>query len=127
MESPPVPRVLVVDDDPSYARLAELVLLEDLPAGCTVARALSLAEALDVCAAQPPSCVVLDLSLPDGDGLEAITRLRDAGVGAPVVVLSGRSDATIAEEATARGADAYVVKGEEHDGRLAALVAAALR
>lgn len=127
MESAPVPRVLVVDDDPSYARLAELVLLEGLPAGSSVARALSLTEALDACATHPPSCVVLDLSLPDGGGLEAISRLREAGVGAPVVVLSGRSDASTAREAAARGADAYVVKGEEHDGRLAALVAATLR
>lgn len=116
--------VLVVDDDPSYARLAELVLLESLPDGATVRQATSIADALHACAQDAPSCVVLDLSLADGDGLDAIGLLRDAGVGAPVVVLSGRTDRGIAQLAADRGAHGYIVKGDELTGALAAAVAA---
>lgn len=117
--------VLVVDDDPSYARFAALVLLEGLPDGATVRQATSIADALDACAQAAPSCVLLDLSLADGDGLDAIGVLRDAGVGAPVVVLSGRADSGIAQLAADRGAHGYILKGDELTGALAAAVAAA--
>jgi len=119
-----VQNVLVVDDDPSYARLAELMLLEGLPAGATVRRASSISDALAACAQDAPSCVLLDLSLADGEGLDAIARLRAAGVGAPVVVLSGRTDRGIAQLAADRGAHGYIVKGDELSGALTAAVAA---
>lgn len=118
--------MLVVDDDPAYGRLAELVLLEGLPAGTEVRAVTTLGEALDDVAAWGPGCVLLDLSLPDGDGLGSIARLRDAGHVAPVLVLTGRSDAGLAEAVAAQGGDGYLLKGEELGGGLAAAVAALL-
>lgn len=119
-------RVLVVDDDPAYGRLAELVLLEGLPDGTQVRAVTTLGEALDDVAAWTPGCVLLDLSLPDGDGLAAIARLRDAGHVAPVLVLTGRTDAGLEEAVAAQGGDGYLLKGDELDGRLASTVAALL-
>jgi len=113
-------RVLVVDDDPAFGRLTELLLLEGFP-GADVATAGSLGEALVDAAAIPPGCVLLDLSLPDAEGLDAITRLRAAGVLAPLVVLTGRTDTGIERDARDRGADGYLVKG---DGGLIETVAA---
>lgn len=116
-------RVLIVDDDPAYGRLAGLLLEEAHPGVVQTRTATTLAAAL---AAGPwePGCVLLDLSLPDGGGLDAVARLRDGGVDAPVLVLSGRTDPGIADEAVARGAAAFLPKGRELDGGLAAAVAA---
>ncbi len=119
-------RVLVVDDDPAYGRLAELVLLEGLPEGTQVRAVTTLGEALDDVAAWAPGCVLLDLSLADGDGLKAIARLRDAGHDAAVLVLTGRTDAGLEEAVAARGGDGYLVKGDELDGGLASTVTALL-
>lgn len=119
--------VVVVDDDPSYARLAQLLLQDDLPPGSVVRTATSVREALAVASGAPPGCVVLDLSLVDDDaGLAAIDLLRAGGVDAPVVVLSGRTDPGLASLAAARGAAAFVLKGDEHDGTLARAVLSAL-
>lgn len=118
--------MLVVDDDPAYGRLAELVLLDGLSDGVEVRSATTLEQALRDAATWEPGCVLLDLSLPDGDGLDAIVHLRAAGMAAPVLVLTGRSDVGLEDQATARGADGYLLKGDELDGSLALAVAALL-
>jgi len=119
-------RVLVVDDDPAYGRLAGLILEDELADGVEVRAVTTLGAALDDAVSWEPGCVLLDLSLPDGDGLGSILRLRAAGLEAPVLVVSGRSDAGLEQQAVEQGADGYLLKGDELGGGLALAVAALL-
>ena len=69
-----------------------------------------------------PDAVVLDLSMPGLDGLEAIPRIRTASPSTAIVVFSGFTADRMAEQAIALGADRYLEKGEDID-----TVAAAVR
>jgi serine phosphatase RsbU (regulator of sigma subunit) len=110
-------RVLLVEDDDGDAFLfEELLSMSDLDV--TVARERTVASA----EARLPSdvaCVVLDLGLPDADGLAALHRLREAAPAVPMLVLTGLSDTARGLEAVAAGAQDYLVKGRV-DGELLA-------
>jgi two-component system KDP operon response regulator KdpE len=67
------------------------------------------AQALEVAAKHPPDLVILDLGLPDLDGVEVIQGLR-GWTDAPIIVLSGRADSTDKVEALDAGADDYITK-----------------
>ena len=69
-------------------------------------------------------CVVLDLGLPDSDGLDIIQELRDAGSAVPIIVLSSRTDEAGKVRALDLGADDYVTKPFGVDELLARLRAA---
>jgi len=100
------PRVLVVDDDVAVQRLLKVVLSRE---AYEVKIAASGSEALEVAREHPPSLVILDLSLPESDGLEVCRKLR-AWSKAPILVLTGiRKDETKIEVLDL-GADDYVTK-----------------
>ena len=99
-------RVLVVEDEPALARALAITLKAR---DYTVEVAHSGAVALDLAAAHPPDLVVLDLGLPDLDGMDVLRALR-GWTGAPVVVLSARQDSDDKVEALDAGADDYVTK-----------------
>jgi two-component system KDP operon response regulator KdpE len=101
-----VNRVLVVDDEPQIVRARSINLRAR---GADVAAAGDGAAALKAAAAHPPDLVILDLGLPDLDGVEVIAGLRGWS-GMPILVLSGRSDSTDKVEALDAGADDYVTK-----------------
>jgi two-component system KDP operon response regulator KdpE len=99
-------RVLVVDDEPQILRALRINLrVRDYD----VHVAATGAEALKVAAQYPPDLVILDLGLPDLDGVEVIGGLR-GWTKAPIIVLSGRADTTDKVEALDAGADDYVTK-----------------
>jgi len=110
-------RVLLVEDDDGDAFLfEELLSMSDLDVAVARERTVTAAEARlpgDV------ACVVLDLGLPDADGLAALHRLREAAPGVPMLVLTGLSDTARGLEAVAAGAQDYLVKGRV-DGELLA-------
>ncbi|HMJ33837.1 MAG TPA: SpoIIE family protein phosphatase [Baekduia sp.] len=110
-------RLLLVEDDDGDAFLFE-DLLEDADLNVDVSRARTVAGAEDLLPADV-SCVVLDLGLPDADGLAALHRLRAAAPGVPMLVLTGLSDTARGLEAVAAGAQDYLVKGRV-DGELLA-------
>ena len=64
-------------------------------------------------------CVLLDLSLPDAEGLEALAQVRTVALDVPIIVLSGRSDEVLAVQAVHEGAQDYLIKGQV-DARLLA-------
>lgn len=111
-------KVLVVDDDPDSARLAERELGEASPPFAT-ASAGSLAEALRLCEGGTFDVVLLDLNLPDSQGLDTFSRFVEAVPGSAVVILSGGADETIAMRAVQGGAQDYLLKGPM-DARLLA-------
>src|SRR3954447_2651147 len=110
-------QVLLVEDDDGDAFLFEELLGDaDLEAAVVRERTVAAAEA------QLPgdlSCVVLDLGLPDADGLAALHRLREAAPDVPMLVLTGLSDTARGLEAVAAGAQDYLIKGRV-DGELLA-------
>lgn len=114
-------RVLVVDDEPPIRRFLRTSLSAQ---GYHVLEAENGVEALDQIDRNSPDVVVLDLGLPDMDGVEAIRRLRDRGLTIPIVVLSSRTDETGKVQALDLGADDYVTKPFGMDELLARLRAA---
>ena len=99
-------RVLVVDDEPQILRALRINLrVRDYE----VHVAATGTEALEVAGRYPPDLVILDLGLPDLDGVEVIQGLR-GWTKAPIIVLSGRADSMDKVEALDAGADDYVTK-----------------
>jgi two-component system, OmpR family, KDP operon response regulator KdpE len=98
--------VLVVDDEPQILRALRINLrVRDYQ----VDVAATGTEALQMAARHPPDLVILDLGLPDLDGVEVIEGLR-GWTKAPILVLSGRADSTDKVEALDAGADDYITK-----------------
>ncbi|MFF3014005.1 response regulator [Streptomyces sp. NPDC057939] len=116
-------RVLVVDDEPQIVR----ALVINLKARrYEVDAASDGAEALELAAARHPDVVVLDLGLPDMDGIEVIKGLR-GWTRVPILVLSARHTSDEKVEALDAGADDYVTKPFGMDELLARLRAAVRR
>jgi two-component system KDP operon response regulator KdpE len=99
-------RVLVVDDEPQILRALRINLRVR---EYQVDVAATGTEALEMAARHPPDLVILDLGLPDLDGVEVIEGLR-GWTKAPIIVLSGRADSTDKVEALDAGADDYITK-----------------
>src|SRR6516162_1998000 len=116
-------RVLVVDDEPQILRALRINLRVR---GYEVDTAASGKQALETAARHPPDLVILDLGLPDLNGVEVIGGLRGWST-APIIVLSGRAESTDKVEALDAGADDYVTKPFGMDERLARLRAAVRR
>jgi two-component system, OmpR family, KDP operon response regulator KdpE len=100
------PRVLVVDDELQILRALRVVLRE---AGFEVVGAQSAAQALDLAAVRPPRAAIVDLVLPDGDGVEVTRRLRGWSE-MPILVLSAVGDEEQKVRALEAGADDYITK-----------------
>ena len=99
-------RVLVVDDEPQILRALRINLRVR---EYQVDVAATGTEALEMAARHPPDLVILDLGLPDLDGVDVIQGLRGWSK-APIIVLSGRADSTDKVEALDAGADDYITK-----------------
>jgi two-component system KDP operon response regulator KdpE len=100
------PRVLVVDDEPHIVRALKVVMRE---AGFEALPAETVAEALQVAALQHPDAAIVDLVLPDGDGVEVCRSLRGWS-DMPILVLSAIGDEDEKVRALEAGADDYVTK-----------------
>jgi two-component system, OmpR family, KDP operon response regulator KdpE len=100
------PRVLVVDDEGQILRALRVILRE---AGFEAVPASTGEEALDLAALQNPDAAIIDLLLPDFDGIELCRRLRE-WTDMPLIVLSAVGDEDAKVRALAAGADDYVTK-----------------
>ncbi|MGZ4609001.1 MAG: response regulator [Actinomycetes bacterium] len=116
-------RVLVVDDEPQILRALRINLRARQ---YDVLTASSGTEALELAARHPPDLVILDLGLPDIDGVEVIHGLR-GWTAVPIVVLSGRSDSADKVDALDAGADDYLTKPFGMDELLARMRAVTRR
>ena len=115
--------VLVIDDEPQILRALRINLRVR---EYEVHTAGSGSEALELAARHPPDLVILDLGLPDLDGVDVIHGLR-GWTDAPIIVLSGRADSTDKVEALDAGADDYVTKPFGMDELLARMRAVSRR
>lgn len=101
--------VLVVEDDPVVARVHQRVV-ERVPGFAVIAVAANGAAAIDLVLAERPELVVLDLYLPDISGLEVLRRIRGAGLGTDVIVISAAREAETVREVLRAGAVDYLLK-----------------
>ena len=116
------PRILVCDDEPQILRALRVVLVD---AGFEVVTAASAEEALDAAAVRPPQAAIIDLLLPDRDGVQVTRALREWS-DMPIVVLSAVEEEAEKVRALNAGADDYVTKPFGPD-ELVARVHAVLR
>ena len=104
-------KLLLVEDNPPDARLLRETL-KQAPAGAFhVEHVTRLDAALERLRQETFDLVLLDLGLPDSQGMETVTRTRQANPGLPVVVLTGLDDPGVAFDAVHAGAQDYLVKG----------------
>jgi two-component system KDP operon response regulator KdpE len=99
-------RILVVDDEPQILRALRVVLRE---AGFDPVPAETAEEALDLAAVRPPDAAIVDLMLPDGDGVDVSRQIRTWSQ-MPIIVLSAVGDEDAKVRALEAGADDYVTK-----------------
>ena len=100
------PHILVIDDEPQILRALRTILTEKKFQVTTASRG---EEGLALAAANPPDVVILDLGLPDIEGIEVCARLRE-WTQVPIVVLSVRDDERDKVAALDKGADDYLAK-----------------
>jgi two-component system KDP operon response regulator KdpE len=105
-QSPAGRRILACDDELKILRALKLVLR---PAGFEVVTAASMEEALDVVAVTPVEAAIIDLVLPDGNGVDLCRRLREWSA-MPIIVLSAVGEEQEKVRALDAGADDYVTK-----------------
>ena len=113
------PRILVVEDDPSISAAISLVLRGGGVTALETSATAREAEAQVRSAA--PDLMLVDLGLPDRDGVELIRAIRASGVGTPILVLTSATGADRVLSALRAGADGYLFK-DDLDAKLAASV-----
>ena len=100
------PQILVIDDEPQIQRAIRTILTEK---GFKVTTASRGEEGLTLAAANEPDIIILDLGLPDMDGVEVCTRLRE-WTQCPIIILSVRDSEHDKVAALDKGADDYLTK-----------------
>ncbi len=105
-------RVLLVEDNPTDALLVEVALEEMAAPAPELHHVETLADAENALAESEFDVVLIDLNLPDGEGLGNFERLQLKAPAVPMIVLTGLADEEVAVEAIARGASDYLIKGE---------------
>jgi two-component system KDP operon response regulator KdpE len=116
------PRILICDDEAQILRALRVILGD---AGFEVVPATTVHEALDAAAVRPPEAAIIDLVLPDGDGVDVCRSIREWSE-MPLLVLSAVGDERDKVRALDAGADDYVTKPFGPD-ELVARLRAALR
>jgi two-component system, OmpR family, KDP operon response regulator KdpE len=104
--SEPGPVIVVVEDEPDIRRFLRASLLSK---GYRLVEAATGREGLEAAETRQPDLVILDLGLPDMDGLEVIRRLREWSL-VPIIVLSAKGQETTKVAALDAGADDYIAK-----------------
>lgn len=100
-------RVLIVDDEPSLLESLEMYLSEK---GYTVACARSVSEALQKSSSFEPGVIILDVRLPDGDGLEVLAELKRRNKDSGIIVITAFHDMETTIRAIKLGASEYIPK-----------------
>jgi diguanylate cyclase (GGDEF)-like protein/PAS domain S-box-containing protein len=115
-------RLLLVEDNAGDARLLREMFSEEGSPNTELAHVMSLREAERYLAERAVDIILLDLGLPDAQGLSAVRRAQAAAPRIPLVVLTGLDDEAVAAQALQEGAQDYLIKGQiETRGLLRAL------
>jgi len=115
-------RLLLVEDNPGDARLLREMLNEPGSHNTELIHVECMSEAEEHLAKRATDIILLDLGLPDAQGLEAVRRAHAAAPRVPLVVLTGLDDESVAGQSLKEGAEDYLIKGQiETRGLLRAL------
>ena len=112
-------RLALIEDAHAYALLVSEMLREGLGAPVEICTHESIAAAREDLRAGDLDCVLLDLSLPDSDGLDGLAKVQEVAPELPVIVLTGKDDEQMAVQAVHEGAQDYLAK-RTVDGHLLA-------
>jgi len=120
-------KVLLVDDDEGDSRLAQQILVKtSQQVKFTVESVDRLSTAIEHLSSDKYDIVLLDLGLPDSQGLETFTALHTQMPLIPIIVLSGMTDETLAIKAVQSGAQDYLIKGQSDGNTLARAICYAI-
>ncbi|MGZ5073426.1 MAG: putative bifunctional diguanylate cyclase/phosphodiesterase [Usitatibacter sp.] len=108
----PARSVLLVEDNPGDARLIREMLAEEDPEAFRLTHADRLSRGIEVLGQNSIDLVLLDLSLPDSQGLDTFSKVYTHSPKVPIIVLSGNDDRQLALYAVKSGAQDYLVKGK---------------
>ena len=116
-------RVLVVEDDAALAKLERRNLEND---GFSVETSATVAEALQAVRRQPPDAVIIDVHLPDGNGLKLLVALKESDFSGPLLFMTSEENEDVAVAAFRGGAKEYLLKNLPNLRDLARKVRAAI-
>lgn len=105
-------KVLLVEDNEGDARLVKELLSHDCPGKFVIETVNRLQEAIEIIKQEKFDVVLTDLSLPDSDGMETISRIQESNSNLPIIVLSGQESESLAMKIVQSGAQDYLVKGQ---------------
>ena len=103
------PTILIVEDHEGVRTLLREWLSDTFP-GCRILEAKSGEEAVTMAQAQTPDIILMDIGLPQMDGIQATPRIKDALPHTQVVIVTNHEAAEFKREATVAGASSYVLK-----------------
>ena len=109
------PRLVLIEDNPGDAVLVREMLRSSWPGDFALEHFDRISAARDRLLKASATCILLDLSLPDAQGLEAVDRVQGFAPDVPIVVLSGLDDEEVALRAVQGGAQDYLIKGRVDD------------
>src|SRR3972149_3874930 len=102
-----ISNILVVDDDPVFTQFTQNLLIEK---GMKVTTAFNKATAMEYLDNHHFSCVILDIFLPDGNGVDLVKPFRAKGMNIPIIMVSGQGDVEEVVRAMKDGANDYIKK-----------------
>ena len=106
-------RILLVEDDQADARLIEIALAEiENTANMDLVQVARLSKAFESLAERGADAVLLDMNLPDSQGLSTVTRMMEKAPNVPIIVLTGLADEVLTVQALQKGAQDYLVKDD---------------
>jgi two-component system, cell cycle response regulator len=109
-------KILLVEDNPGDARLIQEALSEIVKLRFELVHCEKAAQAEEFCANDLPDAILLDLGLPDSQGLETLRRVHRAAGETPIVVLTVRDEEQLAIESLHEGAQDYLPKSQINGG-----------
>jgi signal transduction histidine kinase len=112
MSREPIKIILLVEDSGGDARLLQEMLAEQGTHNIALTHVECLRDAETYLAQHSADMILLDLGLPDGQGIESLKRTRKIAPGIPLIVLTGRDDGSMAEQSLQEGAQDYLIKGQ---------------
>lgn len=110
--------ILLVEDNPGDVRLVEIMLSHSENTLFRLICNTTMADAIETVTKESIDVVLLEMSLPDGEGLENITRLKSRVPSLPIVVMTGCKDDNFALTALKAGAQDYLIKGQIDEAQL---------
>ncbi|MCB2205580.1 PAS domain S-box protein [bacterium] len=107
--------VLLIEDDRDQIQFISTILGQDASSVQELRAAEALEAGIEIALEWEPDCILLDLNLPDSDGLDTFRRMNAAVQEIPIIIFSGNTDEDIAVEAVRLGAQDYIIKGDARE------------